>query len=227
MQVWTCSHTLVLGHLISHIYGMANMVLPACDFWNCRCWVSLCSFYTMCTCVGIDFQYHHIFHRIFDLTGILFNLPSSNMNTWRNWWIFPRNLLNVPEWKLPLISDSAAAAKSLQSCPILCDPIDGSPPGSSVPGILQARTLEWVAISFSSACKWKVKVKSLSHVWLLVTPWTAAHQAPPSMGFSRQEYWSGVPSHFFQISFSPPSSLLARVQSFLTCQSALTTHPLL
>ena len=88
---------------------------------------------------------------------------------------------------------AAAAAKSLQSCPTLCDPIDGSPPGSPVPGILQARTLQWGAISFSNAWKWKVKVKSLSHVRLLATPWTAAYQAPPSMGFSRQEYWSGVP----------------------------------
>ena len=88
---------------------------------------------------------------------------------------------------------AAAAAKSLQSCPTLCDPIDGSPPGSSVPGILQARTLEWVAIFFSNAWKWKVKGKSLSHVWLLATPWTVAYQAPPSMGFPRQEYWSGVP----------------------------------
>ena len=87
----------------------------------------------------------------------------------------------------------AAAAKSLQLCLTLCDPIDGSPPGSPVPGILQARTLEWVAISFSNAWKWKLKVKSLSRAWLLATPWTAAHQAPPSMGFSRQEYWSGVP----------------------------------
>ena len=75
----------------------------------------------------------------------------------------------------------------------LCDPIDGSPPGSPIPGILQARTLEWDAISFSNAGKWKVKVKLLSHLWLLATPWTAAYQAPPSMGFSRQEYWSGVP----------------------------------
>ena len=82
---------------------------------------------------------------------------------------------------------------SIQSCPTLCDPIDGSPPGSAIPGILQARTLEWVAISFSNAWKWKVKVKSLSHVQLSVTPWTAAYQAAPSMGFSRQEYWSGVP----------------------------------
>ena len=88
---------------------------------------------------------------------------------------------------------AAAAAKSLQSCPTLCDPIDGSPPGSPVP--LQARTMEWVAISFSSAWKWKVKAQSLSRVRLLETPWTAAHQAPPSMGFSRQEYWSGVPLH--------------------------------
>ena len=87
----------------------------------------------------------------------------------------------------------AAAAKSLQSCPTLCDPRDGSPPGSPVPGILQARTLEWVAISFSNAWKGKVKVKSLSRVRLLATPWTAAYQAPPSMGFSKQEYWSGVP----------------------------------
>ena len=86
-----------------------------------------------------------------------------------------------------------AAAKSLQSCPTLCNPIDGSPPSSPVPGILQARTLEWVAISFSNAGKWNVKVKLLSHVWLLATWWTAAYQAPPSMGFSRQEYWSGVP----------------------------------
>ena len=88
----------------------------------------------------------------------------------------------------------AAAAKSLQSCPTLCDPIDGSPPGSPIPGILQARTLEWVAISFSNAWKWKAKVKSLSHVRPSATPWAAAHQAPPSMELSRQEDWSGVPS---------------------------------
>jgi len=88
---------------------------------------------------------------------------------------------------------AATAAKSLQSCLTLCDPVDGLPPGSRVPGILQARTLEWVAVSFSNAWKWKVKVKSLSRVRLLATPWTAAYQDPPSMGFSRQEYWSGVP----------------------------------
>ena len=105
-------------------------------------------------------------------------------------------------WKTPGNSEeqgslecctAAAAAKSLQSCPTLCDTIDGSPPGSPVPGILQARTLEWVAISFSNAWKWKMKLKSLSHVRLLATPWTAAYQAPPSIRFSSQEYWSGLP----------------------------------
>ena len=103
--------------------------------------------------------------------------------------VFIHHFPSVTGWELR----TAAAAKSLQSCPTLCDPIDGSPPGSPVPGILQARTLEWVAISFSSAWKWKVKGKSLSCVRLLATPWTAAYQAPPSMGFSRQEYRSGVP----------------------------------
>ena len=92
-----------------------------------------------------------------------------------------------------LKSPATATAKSLQSCPTLCNPIGGSPPGSPIPGILQPRILEWVAISFSNAWKWKVKEKLLSPVRLLATPWTAAYQAPPSMGFSRQEYWSGVP----------------------------------
>ena len=90
---------------------------------------------------------------------------------------------------------AAAAAKLLQSCPTLCNPIDSSPWGSPIPGILQARTLKWVAISFSNSWKWKVKVKSLSHVRLLATPWTAAYQAPPSMGFSKQEYlleWNAI-----------------------------------
>ena len=95
-------------------------------------------------------------------------------------------------------ASAAAAAKLRQSCPTLCDPRDGSPPGSRVPGILQARTWEWVAISFSNASKWKVKVKSLSRVWLFPTPWTVAYQAPPSMGFSRQEYWSGLCHYWIQ-----------------------------
>ena len=84
-----------------------------------------------------------------------------------------------------ILAAAAAAAKSCQVCLTLCNPIDGSPPGSPIPGVLQARALEWVAISFSYAWKWKVKVKSLSHVWLFLTPWTAAYQAPLSMGFSR------------------------------------------
>ena len=96
-------------------------------------------------------------------------------------------------WGTSILFFTAAAAKSLQSCLTLCNPINGSPPGSPIPVILQARTLEWVAISFSNAWKWKVKGKSLSHVWPLA--WTAAYQAPPSMGFSRQEYWSGVPKN--------------------------------
>ena len=98
---------------------------------------------------------------------------------------------------------AAAAAKSLQSCPTLCDPIDSSPLGSSVPWILQARILEWVAISFSNAWKWKGKVKSLSHPRLLATLWTGAYQVPPSMGFSRQEYWSGVPLPSLMYAYSP------------------------
>ena len=107
-----------------------------------------------------------------------------------------RSSHNSWHWKVVFYNQTelaAAAAKSLQSCPTLCNPIDGSPPGSPVPGILQARTLEWVAISFSNAWKWKVKVKSLSRVRLLATTWTATYQAPPSVEFSRQEYWSGVP----------------------------------
>ena len=107
---------------------------------------------------------------------------------------------------------AAAAAKLLQSCPTLCDPIDGSPPGSPVPGILQARTLEWVAISFSNAWKWKGKVKSLNHVLLLATPCTTAYQGPLSVGFSRQEYWSGLPlpspeQHVNVCPKTPPSSV--------------------
>ena len=92
-------------------------------------------------------------------------------------------------WCMKVKSESEVA----QSCLTLCDPIDGSPPGSPITGILQARTLEWVAISSSNGWKWKVKGKSFSHVQLLATSWTAAYQAPPSMGFSRQEYWSGLP----------------------------------
>ena len=106
----------------------------------------------------------------------------------------PENSMGTGAWWATLHRiAAAAAAKSLQSCLTLCDPIDGSPPGSSVPGILQARTLEWVAISFPNAWKWKMKGKSLSRVWLFVTLGTAAYHAPLSTGFPRQEYWSGLP----------------------------------
>ena len=109
------------------------------------------------------------------------------------WWLQPWNKKMLASWKKSYDQPAATAAKSLQSCPTLWDPMDSSPPGYPVPRILQARTLEWVAISFSNVWKWKVKMKSLSRIRLLVTPWTEAYQAPPSMGFSRQEYCSGVP----------------------------------
>ena len=129
----------------------------------------------------------------------LFVTPSLSMGLSKNTGVGSHALFQgilLTQGLCYLIYAAATAAKSLQSCPALCDPIDGSQPGSTVPGILQARTLEWVAISFSNAGKWKVKGKSLSHVRLFATPWTAAHQAPPSMGFSRQEYWCGLPLPF-------------------------------
>ena len=123
--------------------------------------------------------------------------------------------------RTPTVSDSqynsAAVAKSFQSCLTLCDPIDSSPPGSAIPGILQARTLEWVAISLSNAWKWTVKVKSLSRVQLLATPWTAAYQAPLPMVFSRQEYWSGLPL--------PSPFQGARAFSLVQSLSAVTLEP--
>ena len=137
-------------------------------------------------------------------------------------------LAGVWYWDSPFILCTAAAtaAKLLQSCLTLCDPIDSSPLGSAVPGILQARTLEWVAISFSNAWKWKVKLKSLSRVRLLATPWTAAYQAPPSMGFSRQEY--GVGCHYllriFCTIFSNTTSLLeSKLSAYLLVLSVLSS----
>ena len=115
------------------------------------------------------------------------------MGNWMLHFIFSFISLMINTFTLNRKVSAVTVAKSLQLCPTLWDPIDGSPPGSTVPGILQARTLEWVAISFSKVWKWKVKVKSLSRVRLFPTPWTAAYQAPPSIGFSRQEYWSGLP----------------------------------
>ena len=115
----------------------------------------------------------------------------TNGRMWLGEWTTTKGYILSPclfnfyaEYIILFMLGAAATAKSLQSCPTLCDPIDGSPPGSSVPRILQARLQEWVAISSSNAWKWKVKVKSLSGVWLLATPWTATYQAPPPMGFA-------------------------------------------
>ena len=117
-------------------------------------------------------------------------MPSSgDLSCIGRWVLYHQHHLVSPRVRYA----AAAAAKLFQFCLTLCNPIDSSRPGSAVPGILQARTLEWVAISFSIAWKLKEKVKSLSSVRLIATPWTAAYQAPPSMGFSRPEYWSGVP----------------------------------
>ena len=137
---------------------------------------------------GVNQKSEHRWHRETEQEGEIRDELDTKRNISRNqavWCTMPI------VWEME--KHTAATAKSLQSCPTLCDPIDGSPPGSTIPGILQARTLEWVAISFSSAWKWKVKVKSLSRAQLLATPWTAAYQAPLSMGFPRLEYWSGVP----------------------------------
>ena len=138
-------------------------------------------------------------------------------------WLMPvlRYLMYKVSREYLVISFSKESESEVaQSCPTLCDPMDSSPPGSSLHGILQARILEWVAIPFSRGSSqprdrtwvshiagrrfiiWatreahhlakKVKVKSLSRVRLFATPWTLAYQAPPSMGFSKQEYWSGL-----------------------------------
>ena len=144
----------------------------------------------------------HSFHMLARLCSKSFKTGFNN--TWtENFQMYKLDLEKAEEPEIKLPTSAIAIAKSLQSCPTLCDPIDSSPPGFPVPGILQARTLEWVAISFSNARKWKVKVKSLISVWPSTTPWTAAFQAPPSMGFSRQEYWSGVPlpSPFTQLTY--------------------------
>ena len=152
-------------------------------------YIHICLSHT-CNNVREENCYHYFIDKqkevqLSGLSKIIISLKSSQSKL----WLFKKSH-TLPSRKKNI---AAAAAKSLQSCLTLCDPKDSSPRGSPIPGILQARTLEWVAISFSNAWKWKVKVKSLSRVRLLATPWTAAYQAPPSMGFSRQEYWSGVP----------------------------------
>ena len=165
-----------------------NLPLNCCNIWLVPPIISewnkifdICSFFVSVTVIITPSFKTHIGASWF--TATLFTMTKR--------WKQP-NYPSTDE-RIKMWHAAAAAAKSLQSCPTLCEPRDGSPPGSPVPGILQARTLEWVAISFSNARKWKVKVKSFSRLWLLATPWTAAYQAPLSVGFARQEYWSGLP----------------------------------
>ena len=151
-----------------------------------RSWASESIFLSLC------FHICKTWKIVYLLTSLLWGFSKESCLTWNKHSVNVQCVSSLV-WRPSKAPAATAAAKSRQSCPTLCDPIDGSPPGSSIPGILQARTLEWLAISFSNAWKWKVKGKLLSRVQLLVTPWTAAYQAPLSMGFSRQEYWSGVP----------------------------------
>ena len=135
---------------------------------------------------------HHFMANRWGNNGNSVRLYFGGLQNHCRWSLQPWNWETLAPWKKSY--EKPAAAKSHQSCQTLCNPIDSSPPGSPVPGILQARTLEWVAISFSNVWKWKVKVKPLSRVQFFATPWTAAYQAPPSMGFSRQEYleWGAI-----------------------------------
>ena len=168
-RIRDCTHVSCIGRMILYHWATREALFTLCNF----------------NCSSVQMAIHNIQHSIQNTHYTMFNTEDSKYHTW---YI----KLNI-QHSIQDAAAAAAAAKSLQSCPTLCDPIDGSPPGCPVPGILHARTLEWVAVSFSNAWKWKVKVKSLSRARLPGTPWTAAHQAPPSMGFSRQEYWSGVP----------------------------------
>ena len=172
-EKWKGSHSVVSDSATpwtATYQASPSMGFSRQEYWN---GVPLLS----CLARGIYFFAKNIYFQMFAEMGLLKPILSSLCIGW--YFLFHQNLRVVN------------TAKLLQLCPTLCDPIDGSPPGSPVPGILQARTMKWVAISFSNAWKWKVKGKSLSRVWPLA--WTIAYQAPPSMGFSRQENWSGVP----------------------------------
>ena len=182
---------LVLVFIICVFYGMFTLKLSFQIYWygflhNIQFFSHLNSSFN-----EIYFTYHVIqISVLFHFGNLLYSLWTTTVSFT---FVSPERISVPIRGRFALLptnrSPAAAAAKSLKSCPTLCDPIDGSPPGSPVPGILQARTPEWVAISFSNAWKWNVKVKSLSRVRLFATPWTSAHQALPSMGFSRQEYW--------------------------------------
>ena len=170
-----------------------SLMAVSLEYWNLWIYLEKQKFWSKNECLSLQSILHkqyqiHSFRKASTLTSFALSFAR-----WINDAIKALPIVPISsQWRLLTVMH-AAAAKSLQSCLILCNPIGGSPPGSPIPGILQARTLEWVAISFCNAWKWKVKVKSLSRVRLFVTPWTVAHQAPLSMGFSRQEYWSGLP----------------------------------
>ena len=184
-----CSHTSHVCMFIHvHIYVNRMNVLPTLVTGQARPDLSKLIFSVITSHVELTFPSFMSPLHLYYLTALI-----SETDSYLSWHSqHPAEYLVFNKWFIRSCWMWTAAAKSLQLCPTLCDPIDGSPPGSPVPGILQARTLEWAAISFSNAWKWEVKVKSLSRVRLLATPWTAAYQAPQSMGFSRQEYWSGV-----------------------------------
>ena len=216
MLLWTRVYTHLFGSLMSHLVGIYPEVRGCCCFFffkdtcgaftwyiqKAQKYIQWKFFLPLLSSVT-QFQFINIFCRLCFWYLEKAMAPHSSTLAWKihrhrslaGYSPSGQKELDTAEWLNMIINYThhAAAAKSLQSGPTLCDPTEGSPPGFSVPGILQARTLEWVAIPFSNACKWKVKVKSLSRVRLLVTPWTTAYQAPLSMGFSRKEYWSGLP----------------------------------
>ena len=172
-------------------FHLISLISPGCTCWPSETTLLSTWKHTMLNAASVLWLIFFLSFVLFFISPAVFlHLPSKILCLYIYYFFCLKHSFHHPELLSPkpaLVSlvAAAAAAKSLQSCPTLCDHLDGSPPGSPIPGILQARTLEWVAISFSNAWKWKVKVKSLSRVRLLATPWTAAHQAPPSMGFSR------------------------------------------
>ena len=166
---------LYLYRYIVYVIYIKKSYIHTCVYMYTHIYICMYLYRYMCVCVYTHICMYDFFIYI---TYIYIDIDICDISILHMWYI-------SYIWFLYYVA--AAAAKLLQSCPTLCDPIDCSPSGSPVPGILQARTLEQVAISFSNALKWKVKVKLLSRVRLLATPWTAAYQAPPSTGFSRQE----------------------------------------
>ena len=176
-------------YCFSHPSASKNFKVP--QYWECQEWRETQALvYSVQTQVSTDVKEHLVVSCKAGDTRA--PSPSSSVSRCVPKCFQQRCGIFLPHTSFPTLW-YAAAAKSLQLCLTLCDPIEGRPPGSPIPGILQARTLEWIAISFSNAWKGKGKVKSLSRVQLLPTPWTEIHQAPPSMGFSRQECRSGVP----------------------------------